>query len=265
MTTDAVASAVSSAIEVLHAVPSALVTDIDGTISRIVAHPEDATVSPRVREALRRLASKLDLVAVLTAREADVAKRMVEVEGLSYIGNYALDGELPDLDESFIDGAKLAAQTILAELPCVSFEDKSVAFALHYRNCEDVEAVHHRLLELVRPIAEAAGGVVLEGKQVIEVVPRTLPDKGHAVARLAAERGIRGLVYLGDDLGDVAAFRELKRRRVEDGQPGLAIAVVDGETKAAVRESADLTLAGVDAVEAFLDSLATELGNGGQA
>ena len=46
--------------------------------------------------------------------------------------------------------------------------------------------------------------------------------------------------------------------------PSLGIAVVDGETAAEIIEAADLTLAGVDEVEAFLEGLAAELGRAGR-
>ena len=113
-------------------------------------------------------------------------------------------------------------------------------------------------MALVEPIVREAGARLVEGKQVIEVVPAALPGKDSAVANLTRERGLRGVVYLGDDVSDVAVFREIGRRR-EAEAPGLAIAVVDQETRDEVRGGADATLAGVDAVEAFLTALARGL------
>ena len=62
------------------------------------------------------------------------------------------------------------------------------------------------------------------------VMPEMAPDKGAELRRIATERGLRGIVFLGDDLSDLAAFREIARRR-EGGLPGLCIAVVDAETR----------------------------------
>jgi trehalose-phosphatase len=104
---------------------------------------------------------------------------------------------------------------------------------------------------------------VIEGKRVLELVPAGLPDKGSAVSKLARERGLRGIVFIGDDFSDVAVFREITRRREEEGLPGLGIAVVDAETEEAVREAADAELAGVDEVEEFLAALAQALAKGG--
>ena len=88
---DAVANVVDRAVEVLAQRPSALVTDIDGTLSKIVPNPQDAIVEVTVKENLRRLLPLLDAVAVITGREASVARRLVGVEGLTYVASYALD------------------------------------------------------------------------------------------------------------------------------------------------------------------------------
>jgi trehalose 6-phosphate phosphatase len=140
----------------------------------------------------------------------------------------------------------------------VELERKQVSFALHYRNCEDPR-VGPWLLEMLRPIAESTATKLLEGKQVIEVAPRGLPDKGLALLQLVRERDLQGVVFVGDDLADASAFREIRRRRDATGIPGLAIAVVDDETPPLVRASADLAIDGVDDVERFLRLLADSL------
>ncbi len=256
----AVERAVERACKVLASRPSALISDVDGTLSRIVPNPPDATVSEPVRATLRRLLPRLDLLGVVTGRESAVARRMVGVEGMTYVGSYALHpGALgPDADGQ-VTSVKQAVLPYLERLPCVKLEQKDVSFALHFRNCADPPGVRARLIAVVEPLVVSSGAKIVEGKQVIEVVPRELPDKGTAFARLLAEHAIDGAIFMGDDLGDTAAFREVRRRRNEDGHPGLAIAVVDLETPAPVREYADLTLEGVDDVETFLEGLATQL------
>ncbi len=254
----ALEDAVEAALEVLGASPSLLVTDVDGTLSRIVPRPDQATVSEAARTSLRSLVGKLDHVAVITGREEPVARRMVGVEGLIYVGSYALDAA----DGLSFDAVRPALKLVephLGELPCVELERKQVSFALHYRNCIDSERVGPRLLELLQPIAALTDTRLLEGKRVIEVLPHALPDKGAALLQLVLSLGIRGVVFVGDDLADAAAFREIARRRATTGAPGLNIAVVDSETPLLVRESADLALGGVDDVERFLDLLAVRL------
>jgi trehalose 6-phosphate phosphatase len=249
---------VERAAGVLAERPSALVTDIDGTLSRIVSRPEDAYVSEAVRGALRRLVVRLDLVAVVTGRENEVARRMVGVEGVSHVGSYAIqDGGAPAGIEG-IASAKRTVEAYLPRLPGVSLETKDVTFALHYRGSPDPAATRARLIALLEPIAAGAGAKLLEGKLVLEVAPSGLPDKGTAFADLLRGTAIRGSIFAGDDLADTAIFREVRRRRAA-GLPGLAIGVVDAETPAAVIETTDVQLHGVDEVEAFLAALADRL------
>lgn len=240
--------------------PSALITDIDGTISRIAPRPDEAYVSEAARTSLKSISEELALVAVVTAREEPVARRMVGVEAVAYIGNYALhEGVALGHD---LKQAKEQITSQLADLPCVELEEKGISFALHYRNCDE-EGIRERVLGLALPVATEAGARVIEGKRVIELVPAGLPDKGTAVAQLTRERGVQGVVFVGDDFSDVAVFREIRRRREEEGLPGFGIAVVDDETDGAVREAADAELAGVDEVEEFLAALAGVIAEGG--
>jgi trehalose 6-phosphate phosphatase len=251
---NAVEMAVEAAADVLAFAPAALVTDVDGTLSRIVARPEYATVDERIKDSLRTLIERVSLVAVITGRSEEVARSMVGVPELVYVGNYALEGVAAQrLDEHDLQAAKETVRLLLSPFPCVEIEEKGVSFAMHYRNCAD-GAMRNRILSLVGPVAAVAGGRILEGKQVVEMVPRSLPNKDTAVAHLLEERKIVGTVYLGDDVSDVPVFEEIRRRRSQ-GLPGLAVAVVDPETHESVLETADIRLNGVDAVEAFLQGL----------
>ena len=252
---------VEAALRTLGQRPSALVTDVDGTLSRIVAQPRDASAEETARRSLRRLAGLVDLVAVITGREESVARGMVGVPELVYVGSYAMDSTR-GLSFAAVEPALALVEQALVAMPCVELERKEVSFALHYRNCVDSERIGGELMELLRPIGLATGTKLLEGKLVIEVAPETLPDKGTALTGLLLEHEIRGAIFVGDDLADAAAFRELQNRRSEGRAVGLCVAVVDDETPQAVRDAADLELRGVDEVERFLESLAERLAAG---
>ena len=254
--------ALDRALEVLAQRPAGLLTDIDGTISAIVSRPEQAVVSPRARRSLKRLVTGVDVLAVITARDAATAKRMVAVDGIEYIGNYGLFRGSTVPGGALVAARERVRASIAAELPCVSFEEKGVSFALHYRNCDDREQARQRLMQILVAAMDEAGGRVQEGKMVIEVVPAGLPDKSAAVAHLAAREGLQGIVYLGDDLSDVAAFELIRERRAA-GLAGVAIGVADDETAPQVRATTDLTLSGVGEVEELLERLADELGRAG--
>lgn len=253
-----VGDVVERAMEVLAARPSALVSDIDGTLSHIVVNPQEADVSIHVKEALRRILPRIDLLAVITGREGSVARRMVGVEGLTYVASYGLGANEPAVRTEAIEAASADVVPFLPRLPGVTLELKDVSFALHYRNCPRPDSVRARLISIVEPIALQHGAKLLEGKLVLEVVPQDLPDKSTAFRSLLREHAIEGSIFVGDDLADAAIFREIRARR-RKGRNGLAVGVIDPDTPRVVREQADLTLDGVDAVEAFLESLASHL------
>jgi trehalose 6-phosphate phosphatase len=183
---------------------------------------------------------------------------MVGVDALTYVGSYALDSQR-GLTFEAVAPALALVEPLLMSLPCVEIERKDISFALHYRNCADAGRIGAELVELLQPIAMETGTKLLEGKQVVEVAPAALPDKGTALTGLLLEHEIRGAVFVGDDLADAEAFGQLRNRRAEGRAPGLCIAVVDGETPAAVRDAADLEVSGVDDVERFLELLAERL------
>src|SRR5947209_20250754 len=68
-----------------------LVTDIDGVISPIAPTPKEAVVTECCRELLAALTERLPLVAILTGRAVDDARRMIDIPGLVYIGNHGLE------------------------------------------------------------------------------------------------------------------------------------------------------------------------------
>ena len=91
---------------------------------------------------------------------------------------------------------------------------------------------------------------------VVELVPGSLPDKASADLNLGLRQGLKGIVYLGDDIGDIPVFEAIRLRRAE-GLPGLGLAVIDAETDPNVTAAADDTIAGVGITEAFLAKLAS--------
>src|SRR5205085_11742880 len=70
---------------------AALFFDVDGTLAPIVAQPEDARVPDATRSELRRLAARYSLVACVTGRTGDVARAIVGVPELTYVGEHGLE------------------------------------------------------------------------------------------------------------------------------------------------------------------------------
>lgn len=248
---------------VLRRRPYGLIVDVDGTISPIVATPEEAAVDPRCREVLRDLVGRLDLVAAVSGRPAAAVRQMVGLDGVCYVGNHGL--------ERWREGHTVLAPAVapyrpivaraLAEararlaLPGLVFEDKGIVAAIHYRLSATPEAARAAVLAVARDLAGDGGLVVAEGKRVVELRPPVARDKGTAVAGLVAECGLRGVWYMGDDRTDVAAFECLRRLRRAGDCTGLGIAVLGAETPAEVERAADYVVDGVDGVAELLEWL----------
>jgi trehalose 6-phosphate phosphatase len=264
--------AVAAAARALRRRPSALISDIDGTLSPIAASPEEAVVLPECRRALEALAARLDLVAVISGRTAAEARRMIGLDGLLYAGNHGL--EWWDAAHGYRNEAAAFEQEMrglrqkLAEesfgLPDVRIEDKGVVLSLHYRGASRPDEVRRRILSLLASLLPAGHFAVAEGKMVVEVRPPLALDKGTVVERLVRERGLRGAVFLGDDVTDVDAMRALRRLR-NGGLSALAVGVAGEGMPAELRRESDTLLPGPPAVAAFLAELTNTLANGSSA
>jgi trehalose 6-phosphate phosphatase len=243
--------------------------DFDGTLSPIVADPDQARAHPAVPPVLRRLAERLGRLAVITGRPAQVAVDrggLSGIERLVVLGHYGLerweDGRLTaPADDPGVAGARARVPVLLAELGApegVHVEDKGRAVAVHVRRTSDPAAA----FELVRgPLARLAvelGLVVEPGRMVLELRPAG-GDKGDALRSLVAERRPSVVLFVGDDLGDLAAFEAVEAFRAQ-GIPGLLVCSGSAEVTV-VAERADLIVDGPEGVAALLGDLADAIGH----
>ena len=109
-------------------------------------------------------------------------------------------------------------------------EDKGDAVAVHTRNAARPADALERLRDPLAALAEQHGLVVEPGRFVIELRPPGA-DKGAALEDLAAQREPRAVMFCGDDLGDVPAFRAVGSLRAA-GIPGLAVCSGSAEVTA---------------------------------
>jgi trehalose 6-phosphate phosphatase len=245
--------AVDAAASVLRKRPSAMVSDVDGTLSPIVASPEEASVLPECRRALQALAARLDLVAVISGRTTAEARRMVGLDDVLYFGNHGLErwdrvagyrNEASAFEDE-MQGLRMKLEESLRDSPGVRIENKGVVLSLHYRGAARPDEARQQVLDLK----------VREGKMVVEVRPPLALDKGTVIDGLAREHGLCGAVFLGDDATDVDAMRALKRLR-DSGLDGLSVGVAGDDMPAGLAEESDFLLPGPAAVAAFLRRLA---------
>jgi trehalose 6-phosphate phosphatase len=212
---------------------TALVFDVDGTLSPIAPRPELAVVPEQTRSELRRLGERYALVACLSGRAGLDARRLVGVDGIEYVGNHGLELH-PD--------ARVLATAIARFRDAVGMpvEDKGVSLAYHYREAEDEDAARAEL-EGVAQSALLAGLEPRWGRKVLEVRPRAEADKGTAVAALIDRACASRALYAGDDTTDLDAFRGLSEAGLEHA---VRIAVASDEGPRELREAADLVVSG---------------------
>ena len=244
--------------------PFGLATDIDGTLSPIVRTPDVAAVTPLCRRYLQEIRQRVEVVAVISGRAPEVARRLVGVEELLYIGNHGLSWWRQGREETLAEAVPYETMvreakkelTVRLNLPGLILEDKGPILAFHYRQCADHEATRQAILAALAPW-ETRGLRVREGRMVFELAPPVDIDKGTALARLMQTYRLAGVLYLGDDLTDVDAFKVLRAWRDKGKVSGVAVAVANPESGPKVMEEADYWVDGVPGVEWLLGAIAT--------
>ena len=236
----------------------AVFLDYDGTLTPIVSHPEDASLSDSMRQTLRSLAARLP-VAILSGRDLEDVRGRVLVDGIVYAGSHGFDiagagGLRRELGQAYLpvlDAAENELREALDDIAGAQLERKHFSVAAHYRNVHEndagrvalaVEAVAARHRELRR----------IDGKKVYELVPDIDWNKGKAVLwlleTLEVERGKALPIYIGDDRTDEDAFRALEKR-------GVGILV----SERAQATAANYCLNNPEEVERFLRELIARL------
>jgi trehalose 6-phosphate phosphatase len=262
---------VQRVLDVLLLQPSALVTDIDGTISEIAATPATAFVLPQAIQALQRLSKVLAMVAVVTGRSAADGQRLMGLNDLLVVGNHGMETRIGDrhfVQPPALSGAtrlKDALDAILAEatesglIVGLVIENKAYSGSVHYRLAPNPDELRDRLLALIGPIAKRFDLLVTEGQRVVELRLPLHVHKGTAILDLAAERGLRSIVFTGDDITDLDAFVELRGWAAKAEGNALSIAVVSPTSNPIVAAEADIVVSGVEECAALFCALADEL------
>jgi trehalose 6-phosphate phosphatase len=222
---------------------AAVLLDVDGALAPIVPRPEDARVPPETREELRRLHGRYALVACISGRAGEDAKRVVGVPELVYVGNHGLE-----LDPE-ADAWRARLTRFLAETTWPRTEDKGLSAALHYRDVED-EAGAKDALDEIAAKAQAQGFVTRYGRKVLEVLPPLHANKGTAVKLQLADGGNLRALKDCDDTHDQVAFL------AQDGlEVAVRIAVASLEGPPELRAAADVVVDGPRELLAVLKRL----------
>jgi trehalose 6-phosphate phosphatase len=239
--------------------------DFDGVLAPIVPEPDRAHIHPDGPDVLIDLSDQVKAIAVVTGRPA---RQAVALGGLDEVGAAIAErghdllvlGQYGNERWSAKDRRVLSPRppkglaSFMIELPDVlraeglgdaHLEEKGLAVAVHTRRMADPKAALAALEPVLRARAEKHGLVLEPGRLVIEVRAPGM-NKGEAVRGLQRELRADAFVFIGDDLGDIAAFRAVMDLR-QRGMLGLLVCSAS-EEQPALAELADVIVDGPDGV-----------------
>lgn len=184
-----------------------LAFDFDGTLTPIVATPDQARISQAVSGKLQRLASRLP-VAIVTGRRIDDVRPRLGFQPHFVVGNHGAE-----MDEADVEHGAGALQEVRSDLERreeelaragILVEDKGLSLALHYRLSRRPDEALALIRDVLRPAQQRCR--TFSGKMVENVVPADAPDKALAVHRLVAHCNASCAIFVGDDVNDEPVF-----------------------------------------------------------
>ncbi|MFQ5521000.1 MAG: trehalose-phosphatase [Candidatus Methylomirabilia bacterium] len=206
-----------------------LLTDYDGTLTPLVAEPEEAWLPAAVQTDLRLLAQSPRVrVGIISGRDLHDLRTRVGVPEVIYAGCHGLEVEGPSISfthpeaEAQRQTLRAIAQSLslrIASIPGARIEPKALSVAVHYRNAAPGTAGRLEIL-LERAIHQRRSRLrILRGKKVFEVLPRIRWNKGECA--LWIRDRIRAplpspvtMLYMGDDRTDELAFEVLAGKAI---------------------------------------------------
>lgn len=238
-----------------------LLFDYDGTLAEFADDPSRALLPNATRKALEALASQPRVtVGVLSGRELEELKRMVNVPGLFYAGTDGLELEFQGRlvahplvwhSAEFVSQVADALEPHVEAFPSAWLERKRFGLTVHYRQL-DPEQVPELLETVERQLAQWRDRLhIVTGAKAVEITPEIGWTKGTAVEFVMKNLGSDPLLvlYAGDEACDVEALWTAGIRG------GIAIGVGP-----APPTTAQYKLPDVVAVQQLLDEICHTLG-----
>jgi trehalose 6-phosphate phosphatase len=240
---------------------TAIVTDVDGTISQIAPNPDEAVISDSMRNELVNLKDKFSLVAVISGRSALNAREMVGVDGILYVGNHGLeflkDEQLfmyPEV-EKYLPQIKKCYKKLkegdLSDIKGLLFEDKVTCFSIHYRLCDPSENVREKILNIIENDPECRNLKITEGRRLVELKPSLGRNKGTILNNIIEQYNLEKIIYLGDDITDDDAFKRLKNLENQNKIKGASVLVLSNEIPSYLKKDSSFFVNSVDGVLKF--------------
>lgn len=224
--------------------------DYDGTLSPIVADPDKAYMTKKMRATLKDVARHFP-TAIVSGRCIDKVFSFVRLAELYYAGSHGMDIKGPTNRRSTKKGNEEVllqpaseflpmineVYNILVEktksVPGAKVENNKFCLSVHFRCVDEKNWV--ALAEQVSLVLDEYPKLRLtQGRKVLEIRPTIKWDKGKALEFLLESLGYANSdnvfpVYIGDDRTDEDAFKVLRRR----GQGvGILVSKIPKETNA---------------------------------
>jgi len=234
--------------------------DFDGTLAPIVADPALARPLPGAVATLADLARRFLLVGVVSGRPGSFLAEHLPAPGVQRWGSYGVERVRGDATVETAPGAARWGSVVagvvrrarLGAPAGVGVEDKGFSVTLHVRGAPEAAGWAQAFAERE---AGATGLAVHAARMSVELRPPLAIDKGTVVADVVGLAGVRAAMFIGDDRGDLPAFRAL------DGVPtALRVAVASPELPPELAAAADLVVGGPSGVLELLRALLGEPG-----
>ena len=202
-----------------------LLTDYDGTLTKIVSRPKNAKLDKRSRNVLKSLSKKEDFyIGVISGRSLKDVREWVGLNNIYYAGNHGLEIKGPGINfihplcrdfKPYLINVKRKLLSETKDIKGAFVEEKGASLSLHYRlvrGC-DIIRLKHILDKICAPYIKKKKLVLSSGKKIWELKPPIKWNKGNAVGKILKVSGKKGLaIYMGDDLTDEDAFSFLKNK-----------------------------------------------------
>jgi trehalose 6-phosphate synthase/phosphatase len=200
----------------------ALFLDYDGTLTPLCEHPDQARLSPAMRQALQICAKRPDTdITIVSGRGLAGVREVVGEEGLIYAGNHGLEIEgvgIEHFEHEDLIHYRARSEALADQLDEIAShgawtERKGPTLTFHFRAVP--EPVREGLIEDARQRIAKAGYQPRPAHCAIEARPPVGWDKGRAVLHVLRARygpnwsETARVVYVGDDQTDEDAFRFL--------------------------------------------------------
>jgi trehalose 6-phosphate phosphatase len=181
-----------------------LAFDFDGTLAPIVSEPDRAAIRLRTRRLLKKLTPLYPCIVVSGRSRDDVRGRVHGLGFAEVIGNHGIEpwGSSEALARTVRSWVPVLKEQ-LAPVRGVVVEEKQFSVSVHYRKARRKKAT----IRAIHQVAKALPGArLVGGKQVVNIVPKGAPHKGHAVEDARRKQKYDAVIYIGDDDTDENAF-----------------------------------------------------------